>query len=470
MPRLLVAFVLPAILAAAGACTVAASKPARDYVAVDAPVLALTHVRVIDGTGKAGRGDQTIVIRAGRIVDVGSAASIRPPADAKVLDLSGRTVLPGYVMLHEHLFYTPDGDGYVSAPTSFAPLYLAGGATTVRTGGSIWWGPDVKVRDAVANGDIAGPEIDLTSPYFDGPLLRFLQFAPPAERGRSLVTKWAERGATSFKAYQNLTREELSGVIEEAHRRGLKVTGHLCATTFSDAADLGIDSLEHGLWVATDFVPNREAGVCPPSDQVLGSILRAGWTSIHQLIQKLVARRVAITSTLAVFETFVSTRSPAAEAALGLMDPESRERYERHRAALAEQPVPVWNTLLKREMDFEVAFVRAGGLLAAGSDPTGHGGLVAGFSNHRAIELLVEAGFTLPQAIGIATLNGARALGREDRIGSIEPGKQADLIVVRGDPEDRLSAIEDVETVFKNGIGYDSRKLMESVRGVAGER
>jgi imidazolonepropionase-like amidohydrolase len=148
------------------------------------------------------------------------------------------------------------------------------------------------------------------------------------------------------------------------------------------------------------------------------------------------------------------------------MAPAARARYEAHRAEVDRSGQKVWADLLRKEMAFQVAFVRAGGLLVAGTDPTGHGGLVAGFSNQRAIQLLVEGGFTVPEAIRIATLNGARYLGRDDRIGSIAKAKQADLVIVRGDPEQRISSLEEVELVFKKGIGYDPSKLTDSVRGL----
>jgi hypothetical protein len=124
----------------------------------------------------------------------------------------------------------------------------------------------------------------------------------------------------------------------------------------------------------------------------------------------------------------------------------------------------------KKEMEFERAFVRAGGLLLGGLDPTGMGGIVAGFGDQREVELLVEAGFTPLEAIHIATANGAQFLGELDRIGTITPGKQADLVVIKGDPSRQIADIENVETVFKGGVGYDSAKLMESVRGLVGSR
>jgi imidazolonepropionase-like amidohydrolase len=285
-----------------------------------------------------------------------------------------------------------------------------------------------------------------------------------------MVAKWAAEGATSFKAYEHLTREELRGVIAEAHDRRLKVTGHLCAVTFSEAADLGIDNLEHGLWVATDFVKDKQPDACPPSDVALGAVLRAEQWEIRRLIDKLVGRQVAITSTLPVFETFLSTRDPAPHAALELMSPKARERYLRRRAEMAAAPNPVWGDLLRKEMAFELAFARAGGLLVAGTDPTGRGGVVAGFSNKREIKLLVEAGFTAIEAIRIATLNGARLLGRDHEIGSIAKGKRADLVVIRGNPEASIADIEYVETVFKDGIGYDPVRLTDSVSGLVGSR
>lgn len=456
-----------ALLLAASACAPAAAS-VDNFVTVEAPVVALTHARVIDGTGTPGRADQTIIIRGGLIAQVGDSRSVSPPADAKIIDLSGRTVLPGYVMVHEHLYFTADGNGQTMMPFSFPRLYLAGGATTIRTAGSMRFPEELEAQRAIQQREMPGPNIELTSPYIVGNLLPFA-LESPEKRGRRIVAKWAGRGATSFKAYEHITREELAAVIAEAHERQLKVTGHLCAVTFGEAADLGIDNLEHGIWVATDFVQDKQPDVCPETNVALEAMLTADRSVVDALIHKLVGRGVAVTSTLPVFETFLSTREPALPGTLDLFTPKARARYVAHRA-FGVNPTPVWGRILQKEMAFELAFVRVGGLLAAGSDPTGHGGVVAGFSNQREIELLVEAGFTPIEAIRIATLNGARVLGRERQIGSIEQGKRADMVVVRGDPEESISSIKQVETVFKDGIGYDSRKLQDSVQGILGDR
>ncbi|HEY8104718.1 MAG TPA: amidohydrolase family protein, partial [Gemmatimonadales bacterium] len=187
-----------------------------------------------------------------------------------------------------------------------------------------------------------------------------------------------------------------------------------------------------------------------------------------KLIRELVERKVAVTSTLPVFETFSPHRPPMPDKVLDVMTQDARIEYLRQRARIADRGDTTWTALFRKEMAFERAFARAGGLLLAGTDPTGYGGVVAGFSNQREVELLVEGGFTPLEAISIATLNGAKYLGRDQRVGTVAAGKQADLIVVRGDPSTNIADLENVEIVFKDGIGYDPEKLIASVRGKVG--
>jgi hypothetical protein len=187
------------------------------------------------------------------------------------------------------------------------------------------------------------------------------------------------------------------------------------------------------------------------------------------LIAELVKHRVAVTSTLPVFELFVMGRPPIQRRVLDAMSPGARESYLTARASL-DRTRAMPETLLRKEMQFEHAFAKAGGLLLAGPDPTGNGGVLPGFGNQREIELLVEAGFTAVEAIQVATQNGARFLGRDDEIGTLLPGRRADIVLIKGDPARNIAEIENVEIVFKDGIGYDSRKLVESVRGQVGIR
>jgi enamidase len=444
----------------------------RAYVRVAAPVVALTHVRVIDGTGEPARPDQTVILRNGRIEAVGDPARTPTPPDALVLDFEGRTVIPGLVMLHEHFFYPAGAAYYNWLGYSFPRLYLAGGVTTARTGGGMIPYADLNLRRDIETGRAPGPDLDVTGPYLNGPGLGIagVKALRGPEDARRMVEYWADEGATSFKVYMQISRAELAAVIEAAHRRGLKVTGHLCSVTFREAADLGIDDLEHGLFASTDFAPNKEPDRCPAAGRGGPTELDVASEPVQRLIRHLVERRVAITSTLPVFETLTPGRPRAPDKVLDAMLPETRDQYLRQFGAIAVDTSTVRRRLLATAMAFELAFARAGGLLVAGTDPTGYGGVVAGFANHREIELLVEAGFTPVEAIRIATLNGAIYLGRDREIGSIAPGKRADLVVVRGDPSSRIADIESVELVFKRGLGYDPERLIAAARGLVGLR
>src|SRR5579883_3102774 len=465
---------LAALAASAPRLAAQRSAETRKYVAVDAPVVVLQHVRLVDGTGAAPRDDQTVVVTGATISAVGPAASTPAPAGARVLDLAGRTVLPGLVMVHEHLFY-PTGTVpiYNEHGYSFPRLYLAGGATTIRTAGSMEPYTDINLRAMIDTGAIPGPHIDVTGPYLEGPGLGLYQVhaLTSADDAAGMVRYWADHGATSFKAYMHVTRAELGAAIAEAHRRGLKLTAHLCSVTFHEAAALGIDDLEHGILVASDFVPGKQPDTCPaPANAVANSIAATDMAgeAVTGLIRDLVAHHVAVTSTLAIFETFVPHRPTIYQRALDAMTPEARAQYLQNRARIGEDTALSWTVLFRKEMQFERAFAAAGGLLLAGSDPTGYGGVVPGYSNQRQIELLVESGFTPVEAIGIATLNGARYLGRADHIGTVAPGKAADLLVVRGDPATHIQDVENAELVVKDGIAYDAQRLFESARGTVG--
>jgi imidazolonepropionase-like amidohydrolase len=294
---------------------------------------------------------------------------------------------------------------------------------------------------------------------------------------RRMVNFWADQGATSFKAYMNITRDELRAAVEEAHKRGLKVTGHLCSIGYREAADIGIDNLEHGLLPDSEFVADKQPDKCPGA-AVNASLLKLDLNSdaAKATIRTLVAKNVALTSTLPVFEAGAPLTQKGIGAAsavlnprvLNVMNTDARVRYLANRARIpADSSTP---ELVRKSMDFERAFVAAGGLLIAGLDPTGNGGIVAGFGDLREVELLVEAGFTPVEAIKICSYNGAKFLGEDARIGSIAVGKQADLMIVKGNPAAIISDIEKVDIVFKDGVGYDSEKLIQSVQGLVGIR
>ena len=457
------------------------------YLAIHSASVALRHVEVIDGTGGPPRADQTLIIAGGRIAVVGPDSGTAIPAGAEVRDTAGYAVLPGLVGMHDHLFYTASRDAQRNSPGGMEPgfivneipytaprLYLAAGVTTLRTTGSIEPYTDLKVRSRIESGALPGPHLDLTAPYLEGAGTFFAQMhelSGPEEAGR-FVDYWAATGMTSFKAYMNITRAELAAAAAAAHRRGLKITAHLCSVSWPEAVAAGVDDLEHGpVYTDSEFVAARQSDHCPE-----GSAMAASWSArkvgdaqVEGLIRLLVAHHVAVTSTLPVFELGVPGRPPAQRRALDAMSDAARDSYLIFRG-LIDPSNPAPGRSFRMEMDFERAFAAAGGLLLAGPDPTGAGGVLPGFGDQREIELLVEAGFTPVQAIQIGTENGARFLGRERDIGTIAAGKRADLILVHGDPAAHIEDIENVALVFKDGQGYDPARLVEAVRGQVGIR
>ncbi|HEV2426440.1 MAG TPA: amidohydrolase family protein [Terriglobia bacterium] len=456
------------------------SDVVKSFVKVKAPVVALEHVRVIDGTGAAPAEDQTVIIEGGRIRTVGSATATPAPAGATALDLTGYTVIPGLVGMHDHMFYPSPRTGrgvppvYTELAFSGPRLYLAGGVTSLRTTGSIEPYTDLAVKKLIDSGVAPGPKIHVTGPYLEGPgsyTPNMHTLAGPDD-ARKTVEYWADEGVTSFKAYMHITRAELSAAIAAAHKRGIKVTGHLCSIGFREAAALGIDDLEHGLEVDTEFDPGKSPDVCPSQAQTLKTLTSLDVESqpVQETIRALVAHHVAVTSTLPVFETLVGPRPPLESRVLEALAPQLRIDYLATRARLSgfDAATSPEGVVLKKEMQFEHDFAKAGGLLLAGLDPTGYGGVVPGFGDQREVELLVEAGFTPVEAIQIATENGARYLGELDQIGTIAAGKSADMAVIHGNPAADINDIEKVETVFKDGVGYDSAKLIDSVRGQVG--
>jgi imidazolonepropionase-like amidohydrolase len=459
------------------------SPEVRSFVKVEAPLVALTHVRVIDGTGAASRDDQTIVLSNGKIASVGAAAEASVPKDAQVLDLHGYSVIPGLVGMHDHLFY-PMGNGvFGEMAFSFPRLYLAAGVTTIRTGGSLEPYTDLEIRDQIKRGEAPGPTMHVTGPYLEGKgtfAVQLHQLSGPEDATRT-VNYWLDEGVDNFKAYNFITADELSAAITAAHKRGAKVTGHLCSIGFREAASLGIDNLEHGLLVDTEFFPWKKPGECPDTPKEMDFISKLDVQSgpVHEMILDLVKHHVAITSTLPVFEVEVPGRPSIQRRVLDALTLEARNAFLDNKVRMADQTrlkriygsdVSPMTSAFKKEMEFEYAFVKAGGTLLAGEDPTGIGGILAGFGDQREVELLVEAGFTPFEAIHIATANGAQFLGDADRVGTIASGKAADLVVIKGDPSQKIEDIENAEIVFKDGIGYDPAKLIDSVRGIAGSR
>jgi hypothetical protein len=490
-PRLAAAAAILLASTAGAAPVLAPPQPpgpdVQPYVQVPAGQIAITHVRVIDGTGAPPVEDATLLIDGAKIGAVQPSGSA-VPAGYRVIDGSGETALPGIVGMHNHLFYTArpnlDASAHFDKPVllpemlfSAPRLYLANGVTTMRTTGSVEPYADLNLKQEIDAGHLPGPHIDVTAPYLEGPESLFIQMPHlrDAADARSTVAYWANQGATSFKAYMNITRAELKAAIGEAHRRHLKITGHLCSVTYPEAAALGIDDLEHGFFVNTQLDPGKQPDKCSAGKAIPTLVaMKPGGPEANALIKLLVDRHVAVTSTLPVFATFVPMHEPLNPKAMAVLSPEARNDYLYLRNVLVARGSSERGKALaeayKNDTGLEHQFVASGGLLLAGPDPTGNGGVIPGFGDQRGIELLVQDdGFSAPEAVKIATLNGATYLGLADRIGSITPGKDADLMIVKGNPAATISDIENVVTVFKDGTGYDSARLLDSVRDRYGE-
>ena len=446
------------------------------YVKEQSPTLVLDHVRIIDGTGTAPAEDQSIVIEAGKISYAGPRSGQARIQGAKVLDLSGRTVLPGLVGMHEHLFMTSPSPSHqhllVEQSTVFPLMYLAAGVTTIRTAGSIAPERDLTVKQKIDQGTAVGPDLFLTAPYLEGepPAFPEMHGLANAQEARRAVDHWADRGMTSFKAYMNISSEELQEAAKAAHSHGLKITGHLCSVGFREAAELGIDNLEHGVLTDTEFYSKKQANVCPDFRFYLSEYntqLSIDSIAVQDVIRYLVAHHVAVTSTLAVIESEFGTSRPK-EDLRRASQAMTWKAWRASRQRVKAVPHSRVDHLLGKEMEFERDFAKMGGTLLAGCDPTGDGSTLAGFGDQREVELLVDAGFKPVEAIRIATKNGADFLGIADRVGTVAAGMQADLIVVDGDPAAKIADIEKVEFVFRKGVGYDPVKLLDGIHGVVG--
>lgn len=477
--RLVPSLFIAGVVGLAGATVVTAQRPAqfgpgaRQFIAVDVPTVAFTNVRVIDGLGTAARDNQTVVVAGGKITAVGPAGSVAVPAGARTFDGNGKTLMPGMVGLHDHSYYTTAAGRAVQSNFSAPLLYLAAGVTTIRTTGANNPYAELNLKRSIESGGFPGPRLFITGPYLTGQRLGLgstMVAINSEEEARRVVTYWAQEGVSWLKFYTGVSRAAMKAAIEEGHKHGLKFTGHLCSVPYQEAVALGIDALEHGLFANSDYDKTRKPDECSPNLNQSFIGLDVNSPEVKKTFQTLIDRQVPMTSTLVVYELFVPNRPPLEQRTLDAMSADARTEYLTSRARIAESNGGIPLEIFKTGMKYEYAFAKAGGLLGSGVDPTGNGGALFGYGNQRNVELLVEAGFTPVEAIQIATSNGAKALGIFGETGSIQVGKNADLVLVTGNPAQKVTDIKNVEIVFRDGVGYDVAKMVEAVRGQVGVR
>ena len=444
------------------------------YTLFHAPVTLLRNAQLYDGTGSAPREHMSVLIRDGRIASVAPDAELKAPAGALVKDLAGGALMPGFVLLHEHLFYPTERGSYGAFFQSFPLLYLAGGVTTMRTAGSMSPYADLNTWKDIRDGKAPGPDLDVTAPFLNG-IQAFVAQVPrlaSADDAVRQVGYWADVGATSYKGYMHLTREQLDAIVKAAHERKAKVTAHLCAVTYAEATAMGIDNLEHGFFAASDFVDGKQPDACPSGDAVPKSLdaLAVDDPRMAALQRQMIERKVALTSTLTIFETFSFGRPMAPAAALDLLMPQLREQYVLRYTAIQRGGTNPHGRILPKNMIWEKRFHDAGGLLVAGTDPTGYGGVIPGYSSLRQFELLREAGFDATTTVKVMTANGATYLGRSADIGRVAPGLRADLVAFAAPLDAAKSALPEVAWTMKGGRAWDRAKILNAWKGQVGLR
>lgn len=477
MNKTFCSFIIVCFLNATAFSQTTFSTETKKYIEYNDSITVFKDALLIDGKGNPAKAHQTVIISHGKINWVGDDSKAIIPKAAKTIDLNGKALMPGLVMLHEHMYMSAHSMETRQAnarqlPITFPRLYLAAGATTIRTAGNIEPYSDISIKRDIDAGKYPGPSIEATAPYLEGNGSIFPQMneLKKPEDATAFVNYWADQGFTSFKGYMAIDKPTLKAAIDAVHKRKLKITAHLCAVTYREAAEMGIDQLEHGFLACTDFSKDKKENECPADAEQSVANINTKSDSVKNLLQFLIDKKTIITSTLAVFEGYISSQPAPSTELLSYFSPDSRDFYLKLFAQIKSAKAPTDDDrAFANGAKMEKMFYDMGGLLTVGTDPTGNGGTIAGFGNWRAIELLVEAdGFAPLEAIKIATLNGAIALGFDKNIGTIEKGKSADLLIIDGDPSKNISDLRKVETVFRNGVGYNSKKLFESVKGKVG--
>ncbi len=449
------------------------SAEVAKFIEIQEPIIVIKNITLIDGTGGLTKTNQDIVITGDRITAVGNSGKIEIPITAKIIDGKGKTVVPGFVMLHEHLFYAkPFEDTYkaVHMTYTFPKMYLAGGVTTMRTAGSIEANTDLNVKNLINQGKMVGPNIDVSTPHIERQgFIPQLQSLYGNENIENWINYWVDKGVTSVKVYNNISKDDLAKIIKAAHARNIKVTGHLCSITYREAADMGIDNLEHGFAASADFISDKKENECD-RNKMSQSLLELDNNSpkLKELMEYLIKKNVTITYTPTVFEPYSGREVIPGGGSVALSPFLLEQITNIYNKNVNTHSDSIQNKNFKNDMVRIKTFYSMGGKVVVGTDPTGSGRTIAGYSNQRLIELLVETGFNIEEAIKLSTLNGAIYLGVDKETGSVEVGKKADLILINGDLSKDVSKIREMEIVFKNGVGFSSGKIFESVKGKLG--
>lgn len=446
--------VLPTLVASAGKDEmVALLTLGRALPGTRAPKLALVGGTVVDGTGASPIPAAAIVIEGDRISAVGTRAQTPIPVDAIVIDVSGKTILPGLWDMHAHF-----------EQVEWGPVYLAAGVTTVRDCGNEFEFI-TSVRNAIRDGQGLGPRI-LTAGLVDGsgPIALGVQRVDSTTQAKYWVDKYHAADFNQMKIYSSMTRSNVAAVASEAHALGMGVTGHIPdSMTLQEGVDAGMDQVNHIRYVLDAMLP---AGALPDQSKRLARAQAEAAVDVHserarETINFLKQRNIVIDPTVALSElATVSLTHPYSSFEPGVqrVAPELAAVFDTP-AFSASDPMPSLKaSILQKELEIIGSLHRSGVIIVAGTDQG-----VPGFSIYRELELYVRAGLTPMEAIQAATIVPARVMHMDKELGSIQVGKIADLIVLGKDPVASIHNIRSVEKVVASGALYETGPLWESV-------
>ncbi len=420
--------------------------------------------RIFDGVSEKSRVNQGVHLRGGRILDVDR----KPPEDAQVLRLErDETLLPGFFDLHGHHAIDLFERGRRDETSSYPAIFLANGVTSVFPAGEV--NPEemraLKLR--LDSGEQVGPRLFRSGPYF-GRWRKGWDRKMSAEDLRAEVDALAAEGVTGLKA-KSISPEHLKVLVERAHQHGLRVTGHVDSgyrnsVNPRDAIAMGIDRVEH--FLGGDQLPDTRSAY----DSLLEVDVKD--KAFDAICQQYIERGVFFDATMSAFGYF------------GERDPEVFTTWQDERSFFtpfvqellkdrpARPPLELFEKIYWKKREHLLAFYKKGGgpWITTGTDHPSWGDYLSGFGIHRELHCLVLSGLPEHAALRAATINGARALGVSDTLGSLEPGKLADCFVVRGDPLKDIRATRNVKWVMKAGIVHDATALLESARGTLGPK
>jgi imidazolonepropionase-like amidohydrolase len=413
-----------------------------------AETLAIIGGTLIDGTGGAPVPDSAVVIEKGHIIAAGPRGQVKIPRSATKIDARGKTILPGLWDMHAHF-----------EQVEWGPIYLAAGVTTVRDCGNEFEFL-VSVRDAIQNDRGLGPRLLLAGVVDgSGPLSLGIEAVDTPEQAKAWTDRYHDAGFQQIKIYSSVKLEEIKIIADEAHQLGMTVTGHVPQGLDAyQTIEVGQDQINHIQYIANIMRPALPAEAARMERMSANANVNLDSPEAQKALAFLVEHGTVVDPTLALaeFHTANSSKPTASfEPGVNKVPPELAEQLS------ASEPPSAFTDMLQKLFDKDVAIVgalhRAGIPVVAGTDQT-----VPGHSLHREIELYVQAGFTPMEAIQAATIVSARAMGLEKELGTVEPGKRADLIIVNGNPLESIQNIRKVEFVVTNGVMYNCAELWRS--------